>query len=421
MSRTALSHDGGGHRLDAEDVEGAAQIVGERRQAELGAHIGEAAHQEGALIHPLLDAAEGMLNDLAATVENLRPLLQALGHAIEHGLVFEARNGAHVVRASRTHRAVTAGFRVAIVDLLEIAQPAVADRRQYLPGRADIGVAPRVVVKLVLAKEALADRGAALRSGNVRNATDPLTGLDVLDFEVAAIGDDIDRLDAQGLTGRLRGLRQQAHVHDLVGHRLLDDQLVLRVDRHLNVIPDGDLGVGGHGAAVRIGPRDLVLAGSLELSQHRLVAAALLAQRRDLLGQVLGARPGARPVRDIALVEPLEVVLQPLVGCTDERAQRRAGEVAVFVVDRLDAGSVDRQQLAAVEVEPPAQQHELAENAAKRRTIVAPKVGNRLKVGLQAAKQPDDLDVAATLALQPSARSDPVEVAVNVELQQVAG
>jgi hypothetical protein len=46
MSRTALSHDGGPHRLDAEDVEGAAQIVGERRQAELGAHIGEAAHQE---------------------------------------------------------------------------------------------------------------------------------------------------------------------------------------------------------------------------------------------------------------------------------------------------------------------------------------------------------------------------------------
>src|ERR1700722_4302912 len=69
MSRSASGRDGGGHRLDAEDVEGAAQIVGERRQAELGAHIGEAAHQEGALVHPLLDAAEGMLDDLAATVE----------------------------------------------------------------------------------------------------------------------------------------------------------------------------------------------------------------------------------------------------------------------------------------------------------------------------------------------------------------
>jgi hypothetical protein len=45
------------------------KIVGERRQAELGAHIGEAAHQEGALVHPLLDAAEGMLVSSASTKE----------------------------------------------------------------------------------------------------------------------------------------------------------------------------------------------------------------------------------------------------------------------------------------------------------------------------------------------------------------
>ena len=36
-----------------------------------------------------------------------------------------------------------------------------------------------------------------MRSGNVRNATGPLAGFDVLDFEVAAIGDDVDRLDVQ--------------------------------------------------------------------------------------------------------------------------------------------------------------------------------------------------------------------------------
>src|ERR1700720_247371 len=126
---------------------------------------------------------------------NLRPLLQALGHAIEHGLVFEARNGAHVVRASRAHRAVATSSSITVIDFGEIAQPAVADRRQHLPGRADIGVALGVVAKLVLAEEALADRGAALRSGNVWNATNLLTGLDVLDFEVAAVGDDVDRLD----------------------------------------------------------------------------------------------------------------------------------------------------------------------------------------------------------------------------------
>ena len=131
--------------------------------------------------------------------------------------------------------------------------------------------------------------------------------------------------------------------------------------------------------------------------------------------------PPLRPVRDIALVEPLEVVLQPLVGCTDERAQRRAGEVAVLLVDRLDAGSVDRQQLAAVEVEPPAQQHELAEHRFEGAAVVASEVRDRLEVGLQAAHQPDDLDIALGFPLQPSARSDPVEVAIDVELQQIAG
>jgi hypothetical protein len=69
MSRTASGRNGGGHGLDAEDVEGAVQVVGERRQAELGAHVGEAAHQEGALVHPPLDAAEGVLDDFAATAQ----------------------------------------------------------------------------------------------------------------------------------------------------------------------------------------------------------------------------------------------------------------------------------------------------------------------------------------------------------------
>ena len=81
----------GGHQLfHAKDVERSTQIVGERRQAKLGAHFFEAAHEEGSLVHPLLDRTERMLDDLAATVEKLRPRLQALSHAIERILVFEA-------------------------------------------------------------------------------------------------------------------------------------------------------------------------------------------------------------------------------------------------------------------------------------------------------------------------------------------
>jgi hypothetical protein len=120
------------------------------------------------------------------------------------------------------------------------------------------------------------------------------------------------------------------------------------------------------------------------------------------------------------MVEPFEVFVQPLIGCTNELSQRRAGEVAVFVVDRLDAGSVDRQQLAAVQVEASAQQYELAEHGAKRRAIVAPEIGDGLEVRLEAVHQPDDLDIALRFPLQPPARSNPVQIAIDVELQKVA-
>ena len=90
----------------------------------------------------------------------------------------------------------------------------------------------------------------------------------------------------------------------------------------------------GHGAAVGIGQRDLVLAGPVKLSQHRLVTAALLAQGFDLLGEIFRARPaGRRAVFDVARVEPREIIIQPLVGGADELAQRTAGEVAILAVD----------------------------------------------------------------------------------------
>ena len=73
-----------------------------------------------------------------------------------------------------------------------------------------------------------------------------LAGLDVLDLEVTPIGDDIDALDVEDDAGRFGCLHQQADVHDLVGHGLLDDHFVLRVDGDLRVIADANLRMGGH-------------------------------------------------------------------------------------------------------------------------------------------------------------------------------
>ena len=100
---------------------------------------------------------------------------------------------------------------------------------------------------------------------------------------------------------------------------------------------------------------------------------------------------------------------------SEERVKLRS-----LLLTRLDAGSVGRQQLAPVQVEAPAQQYELAERGAKRRAIVAPEIGDGLEGRFQSRQQPDDLDVAMTLRLQPPARSDPVQIAVDVELQKVA-
>ena len=77
--------DGG----DAEDVDGSPEIIGERGLAELGIHAVEPPHQERALVHPLLDRAEGVLDRFAAPVENVGAGGKPFGHAVEHRLAFK--------------------------------------------------------------------------------------------------------------------------------------------------------------------------------------------------------------------------------------------------------------------------------------------------------------------------------------------
>ena len=48
-------------------IEGPSQIVDERREAELSPDNVEVLHQKGALVHPLLNADEGMFDGLWCT------------------------------------------------------------------------------------------------------------------------------------------------------------------------------------------------------------------------------------------------------------------------------------------------------------------------------------------------------------------
>ena len=111
----------------------------------------------------------------------------------------------------------------------------------------------RVVGEFVLPEQARPDRWTTLRPRHIRLHSGFLAGLDVLDLEIPAIGNDRDLLHAEDLLGRLRRLGQLAHIEDLVRDLLLDDQLMLGIHSDLDVVADGNMGVRRHGAAVGVG------------------------------------------------------------------------------------------------------------------------------------------------------------------------
>ena len=76
-------------------------------------------------------------------------------------------------------------------------------RRQDFAGGTDIDIPVGIVAELILAEEAIAHRWAALRLGNIGCQASLLAGLDILDLEVAAIGDNVDLLNTQNLARRL--------------------------------------------------------------------------------------------------------------------------------------------------------------------------------------------------------------------------
>ena len=71
-----------------------------------------------------------------------------------------------------------------------------------------------------------------------------------------------------------------------------------------------------------------------------------IAERGDLLGQVLHPRPARRTLGGVALIQAAQVVVQLRVGLADELGQGRAREVTILVVHRLDPGAIHRDQLS---------------------------------------------------------------------------
>ncbi len=127
----------------------------------------------------------------------------------------------------------------------------------------------------------------------------------------------------------------------------------------------------------------------LEVGQHRRhQAGALLAQPRAAIFSarfLVRAPPTVPPSsRHLALVQPLKIIANRWASAAriNSRSELRV-KLRSLLLTALIPRAVHRQQLAAVEIEPPAQQHEFPEHRPKGGAVVAPEVGDGLEVLVQ--------------------------------------
>jgi len=92
-----------------------------------------------------------------------------------------------------------------------------------------------------------------------------------------------------------------------------------------------------------------------------------------------------------------QVALDALLKLLHPRLQLPVGKVLVSVVDRLELAAVDGHDAVSEQLQPAAQQHELAAHLADRIAVVLAEVSNSLEVWRQPPGKPHQLDVALRL------------------------
>jgi len=95
-----------------------------------------------------------------------------------------------------------------------------------------------------------------------------------------------------------------------------------------------------------------------------------------------------------------------------------AREILVPIIDRLELAAVDRDASFGEEAHRAAQHNKPAADLADGTAVVLAEIGDRLVIRNPTSRQPHHLHIASGLALEPSARLDPVQIAVNIELQE---
>src|ERR1700686_904778 len=208
-----------------------------------------------------------------------------------------------------------------------------------------------------------------------------------------------------------------------VGHLVRDDEMVLRIYHALNIVPDDSAAptACGHRARIGVRQRNLLVLRLQHLRVQRVQTPDLLTQGRDLLVEPrdLGLwHSGSLTIRGIKL---REIALDAFVDLLQAPLHLGLSEVPIPRVDRLELAAIDRNARVTQQIDAVAKRHKLAADFADRLAIVLAKIGDRLEIRRQAARQPDEFDVALAFPLKTAARLDAIEIAIDVKLQQRRG
>ena len=142
------------------------------------------------------------------------------------------------------------------------------------------------------------------------------------------------------------------------------------------------------------------------------LTVATFSLSRDTLPSVTKGRLPIRPV------ELGQIAADAFFQLRHALLELVVGEVLIPIVDRLELAAVDRHDRFREQIKPAAQHDEFATDVTDRLTVVPAEVGNGLEVRRQAPGQPHQLNVALGLAFQTPTGLQPVEIPVDVDLQQ---
>src|ERR1700730_15428967 len=196
---------------------------------------------------------------------------------------------------------------------------------------------------------------------------------------------------------------------------------MLRIHSDLHVVADNARAapVGSHRTEIRMGHGNLGMGRGEHLLLDRFQALDLGRKLGKLLLEMRRLR-GERFLwlLPVGGVELAWISRHARLHLSEAAPHTRAREILVAVVDRFERAAGDGDARFRQQAYLSAKWDELRAHLAYRSPVILAEIGNRLVIGNKPTGEPHDLNVAPSLTLKPAARLNPIEITVNVKLQQ---